>query len=122
MAIVDEASFPIDTSDRQQMLNIVNSCIGTKFTMRFGNLIAVRWGEWAASLLGVRRLQTYCWIGYTRSIECCQTPVHEPQLEGFHCKQLGRPDGGVRPSVPTARNGRLPPFRLPLALLAGAGT
>lgn len=24
-----------------QMLNIVNSCIGTKFTMRFGSLIAV---------------------------------------------------------------------------------
>lgn len=24
------------------MLNIVNSCIGTKFTMRFGSLIAVR--------------------------------------------------------------------------------
>jgi hypothetical protein len=40
--IVDDISFPIDTADRQQMLNIVNSCIGTKFTMRFGNLIAVR--------------------------------------------------------------------------------
>lgn len=39
--IVDEVSFPIDTADRQQMLNIVNSCIGTKFTMRFGSLIAV---------------------------------------------------------------------------------
>ncbi|KAI7839383.1 hypothetical protein COHA_006907 [Chlorella ohadii] len=38
--IIDEVSFPIDTNDRQQMLNIVNSCIGTKFTMRFGSLIA----------------------------------------------------------------------------------
>ena len=42
MKIVDEAAFPIDTADRQQMLNIVNSCIGTKFTQRFGSLIAVR--------------------------------------------------------------------------------
>lgn len=40
--VVDDVSFPIDTNDRQQMLNIVNSCIGTKFTMRFGSLIAVR--------------------------------------------------------------------------------
>ncbi|EFN57837.1 hypothetical protein CHLNCDRAFT_30487 [Chlorella variabilis] len=38
--VVDEVCFPIDTNDRQQMLNIVNSCIGTKFTMRFGSLIA----------------------------------------------------------------------------------
>ncbi len=38
--IVDDASFPLDVKDRQQMLNIVNSCIGTKFTMRFGSLIA----------------------------------------------------------------------------------
>jgi len=39
--VIDDVSFPIDTNDRQQMLNIVNSCIGTKFTMRFGSLIAV---------------------------------------------------------------------------------
>ncbi|PSC73318.1 T-complex 1 subunit gamma [Micractinium conductrix] len=38
--IIDEVAFPIDTNDRKQMLNIVNSCIGTKFTMRFGSLIA----------------------------------------------------------------------------------
>ncbi len=40
--IIDEIAFPIDINDRQQMLNIVNSCIGTKFTQRFGSLIAVR--------------------------------------------------------------------------------
>eukprot|EP00887_Chlorella_sp_A99_P000807 scaffold5.g807.t1 len=44
VAIVDQVSFPIDIDDRQQvgawMLNIVNSCIGTKFTTRFGSLIA----------------------------------------------------------------------------------
>jgi hypothetical protein len=39
--IIDDISFPIDTADRAQMLKIVNSCIGTKFTMRFGSLIAV---------------------------------------------------------------------------------
>ena len=39
--IVDDLSFPIDTSDKSQMLKIVNSCIGTKFTNQFGNLMAV---------------------------------------------------------------------------------
>mmetsp|Transcript_37015 Transcript_37015/g.82276 ORF Transcript_37015/g.82276 Transcript_37015/m.82276 type:complete len:556 (-) Transcript_37015:500-2167(-) len=38
--IVDEMSFPIDINDRQQMLNVVNSCIATKFTHRFGTLMA----------------------------------------------------------------------------------
>lgn len=41
--IVDELSFPIDTNDKTQMLKIVNSCIGTKFTNQFGNLMAVCW-------------------------------------------------------------------------------
>ena len=39
--IVDDLSFPIDTNDKSQMLKIVNSCIGTKFTNQFGNLMAV---------------------------------------------------------------------------------
>ena len=39
--IVDELSFPIDTNDKAQMLKIINSCIGTKFTNQFGNLMAV---------------------------------------------------------------------------------
>lgn len=39
--IVDDLSFPIDTNDKGQMLKIVNSCIGTKFTNQFGNLMAV---------------------------------------------------------------------------------
>ncbi len=34
LKIVDKMAFPIDTKDRQQMLNVVNSCIGTKFTNR----------------------------------------------------------------------------------------
>jgi T-complex protein 1 subunit gamma len=41
VAIIDEIAFPINTEDRSQMLKIVNSCIGTKFTQRFGNLVAV---------------------------------------------------------------------------------
>ena len=39
--IVDDLSFPIDTNDKAQMLKIVNSCIGTKFTNQFGDLMAV---------------------------------------------------------------------------------
>ncbi|GLC36676.1 T-complex protein 1 subunit gamma [Pleodorina starrii] len=38
--IIDKLAFPIDTDDRKQMLNVVNSCIGTKFTHRFGTLMA----------------------------------------------------------------------------------
>ncbi|KXZ47618.1 hypothetical protein GPECTOR_34g777 [Gonium pectorale] len=38
--IIDELAFPIDTENREQMLNVVNSCIGTKFTHRFGSLMA----------------------------------------------------------------------------------
>lgn len=38
--IIDQLAFPIDTNDRKQMLNVVNSCIGTKFTHRFGTLMA----------------------------------------------------------------------------------
>ena len=33
-------SFPIDTSDRAAMLGVVSSCIGTKYTSRFGSLMA----------------------------------------------------------------------------------
>lgn len=40
--IVDEMAFPIDVNDRDQMLKILNSCIGTKYTARFGTLLAVR--------------------------------------------------------------------------------
>lgn len=40
--IVDAMAFPIDTGDREQMLKILNSCIGTKYTARFGTLMAVR--------------------------------------------------------------------------------
>ena len=42
IATVDLLSFPIDTADREQMLKTVQSCIGTKYTARFGTLMAVR--------------------------------------------------------------------------------
>ncbi len=48
--VLDQMAFPIDTSDRAQMLNVVNSCIGTKFTHRFGNLMAVSAGRQHACL------------------------------------------------------------------------
>ena len=38
--IIDSLAFPIDVDDRQQLMNIVNSCIGTKYTSRFGPLMA----------------------------------------------------------------------------------
>ena len=41
IATVDTLAFPIDTSNREQMLKTVQSCIGTKYTARFGTLMAV---------------------------------------------------------------------------------
>ena len=41
IATVDSLAFPIDTSSREQMLKTVQSCIGTKYTARFGTLMAV---------------------------------------------------------------------------------
>ena len=41
LAVVDELAFPIDINDREQMLKIIASCIGTKFTSRFGTLMPV---------------------------------------------------------------------------------
>jgi T-complex protein 1 subunit gamma len=38
--IIDELSFPVDIDDREQLMNIINSCIGTKYTSRFGPLMA----------------------------------------------------------------------------------
>ncbi len=42
MRIIERMSFPIDINNRTEMLNVVNSCIATKFTHRFGMLIPVR--------------------------------------------------------------------------------
>ena len=44
LKVVDELAFPIDTNDREQMLKIIASCIGTKFTSRFGTLMPVSAG------------------------------------------------------------------------------
>jgi chaperonin GroEL (HSP60 family) len=38
---IDEMAFPLDVDSKEQMLKIVNSCIGTKYTSRFGTLMAV---------------------------------------------------------------------------------
>ncbi|GJP37135.1 hypothetical protein CLOM_g12351 [Closterium sp. NIES-68] len=40
IAVIDKIAFKIDVNDRKQMLNILQSCIGTKFTTRFGSLMA----------------------------------------------------------------------------------
>lgn len=42
LAVTKAMAFPIDVADRQSMLNVVQSCIGTKYTSRFGTLMAVR--------------------------------------------------------------------------------
>lgn len=43
--VAESMSFSIDTDDRQSMLQVVQSCIGTKYTSRFGSLMAVSGGS-----------------------------------------------------------------------------
>ncbi|GAY66308.1 hypothetical protein CUMW_247690 [Citrus unshiu] len=45
VAVLDKIAMPIDTNDRATMLGLVKSCIGTKFTSQFGDLIAYKKGE-----------------------------------------------------------------------------
>ncbi|GFZ17478.1 TCP-1/cpn60 chaperonin family protein [Actinidia rufa] len=40
LAVLDKIAMPIDVTDRVTMLGLVKSCIGTKFTSQFGDLIA----------------------------------------------------------------------------------
>ncbi|GJS71153.1 T-complex protein 1 subunit gamma [Tanacetum coccineum] len=40
LAVLDKISMSIDVNDRSMMLGLVKSCIGTKFTSQFGDLIA----------------------------------------------------------------------------------
>ncbi|KAF5751773.1 T-complex protein 1 subunit gamma isoform X2 [Tripterygium wilfordii] len=41
IAVLDKIAMSIDVNDRATMLGLVKSCIGTKFTSQFGDLIAV---------------------------------------------------------------------------------
>jgi T-complex protein 1 subunit gamma len=40
--VVEKLAFKIDFTDRDALLKVVDSCIATKFTRRFGSLIPVR--------------------------------------------------------------------------------
>ncbi|XVE98875.1 hypothetical protein REPUB_Repub03eG0146700 [Reevesia pubescens] len=40
ISVLDKIAMPIDVKDRSTMLGLVKSCIGTKFTSQFGDLIA----------------------------------------------------------------------------------
>ena len=39
ISVMDSACLPLDTSDRNAMMALVRSCLGTKFVSRFGDLI-----------------------------------------------------------------------------------
>jgi TCP-1/cpn60 chaperonin family len=42
VAVVEKLAFKIDFMDRDSLMKVVDSCIATKFTRRFGTLIPVR--------------------------------------------------------------------------------
>ena len=88
--VIDQLAFDLDVNDTAQMLKIISSCIGTKFTSRFGSLVPVR-PSWTAccpvqinapsrrivqvwqacKAAAVRKL---CYIG------CCSSPLHHDGL------------------------------------------
>lgn len=70
--IVDRMAFPIDTNNRASMLNVVNSCIATKFTHRFGTLMAV----------GVQRGEGGGAKGFVPGHAC----THMLGASGFRCR------------------------------------
>lgn len=43
--IKDAMVFAIDTQNRKQVLKILNSCIGTKYTVRFGGDVMIQFWE-----------------------------------------------------------------------------
>ncbi|CAN6444530.1 unnamed protein product [Victoria cruziana] len=52
LAVLDKISMSVDVNDRSAMMGLVQSCIGTKFTSQFGNLIADMAID-AATIVGV---------------------------------------------------------------------
>ena len=63
MQVIEDMAFPVDIDNREQMLNIISSCIGTKFTSRFGTLMPVRarpCSTLLASLKSVQQLAVAC--------------------------------------------------------------
>ncbi len=60
VAIVDDMAFPIDVNDRGQMLKILNSTVGTKYTARFGDLLAVNLRRLSDTLVWSRGVRISC--------------------------------------------------------------
>jgi T-complex protein 1 subunit gamma len=42
VSVIDKLAFRIDFENREELLKVVESCIATKLTKRFGSLIPVR--------------------------------------------------------------------------------
>ena len=93
LQIINDLSFPLDVNDRDQMVKIVMSCIGTKFTSRYGTLMAV--SSW-------RRLQCFvqpaaeealCW--YTELLKHLLAAVflQDLALEAVSCITNDLPGG-----------------------------
>jgi len=85
LKVAQGMAFPIDTANHQSMLNVVQSCIGTKYTSRFGTLMAVRalGGVVVVLLLRVVLRLVCFWGGGLRSLG-----VEEPGgLEVFELYQ-----------------------------------
>lgn len=39
MEVLESLAEPVDVNDTEQMVELVNSCLGTKFVSRFGDMI-----------------------------------------------------------------------------------
>lgn len=81
--IVDRMAFPIDTNNRASMLNVVNSCIATKFTHRFGTLMAVSVGN-AGTCLHIKA----CRLRLARQGLCVKACMPRLICAGLHFRSL----------------------------------
>ena len=96
LKVVDELAFPIDTNDREQMLKIIASCIGTKFTSRFGTLMPVSGGSQelhaAASevfvVLGMLLILSEGCYGIFTYVGWWQLSVQQSQSVSAHCQEF----------------------------------
>jgi hypothetical protein len=106
LAVARDMAFPIDVKDRAAMLNVVQSCIGTKYTSRFGTLMAVR------ALICLVLLFFLCAVTTTRVCVCVdgsninnqktptKTTLHPPHQNPKHCNNRSSRSTPSRPSRP----------------------
>jgi hypothetical protein len=88
LQVAEAMSFSIDTNDRASMLQVVGSCIGTKYTSRFGSLMAVSGGSagsvggWGRGAAAATPVCLYMYLAARRACGACRLPTGLVQVYG----------------------------------------